>query len=117
MLLEILSHDDDEGDLGQANDDDQPFGLSPGYYYGSSLYFRVCNQVSTFRRSCPHTVSSGTNCQHLKTKIGQYGTKTKDKSKLQIQGGGGHPVSFSEMASLSTLLDFSRPQPSGRRDG
>ena len=31
MLLEILSHDDDEGDLGQANDDDQPFGLNPGY--------------------------------------------------------------------------------------
>ena len=31
MLLEILSHDDDENDLGQANDDDQPFGLNPGY--------------------------------------------------------------------------------------
>ena len=31
MLLEILSHDDDEDDLGQVNENDQPFGLSPGY--------------------------------------------------------------------------------------
>jgi hypothetical protein len=31
MLLEILSHDDDEGDLGQGNDDDQPIGLNPRY--------------------------------------------------------------------------------------
>ena len=32
ILLEIDPHDDGEDDLGQVNeDDDQPFGLSPGY--------------------------------------------------------------------------------------
>ena len=32
MLLEIVSNDDGDDDLGQANGDDKPFGWSPGYY-------------------------------------------------------------------------------------
>jgi hypothetical protein len=29
MLLKIVSHDDGEDDLGQVDDDDQPFWLEP----------------------------------------------------------------------------------------
>ena len=31
MLLEIVSDDDGEDDLGQVNEDPKPFGLSPRY--------------------------------------------------------------------------------------
>ena len=31
VLLQIVSHDDGEDDLSQVNEDDQPFGLNPGY--------------------------------------------------------------------------------------
>jgi hypothetical protein len=39
ILLEIVSHDDGEDDLGQVNEYDQPFGLSPGYMSNKSFWF------------------------------------------------------------------------------
>ena len=44
MLLKIVSHDDGKDDLGQTNGDDQPFGLSRGYYQGSSLYLELATR-------------------------------------------------------------------------
>ena len=38
MLLEIVSHDDGEDDLGQVNEDAQLFGLSRGYNWAASLF-------------------------------------------------------------------------------
>ena len=47
VLLQIVSHDDGEDDLSQVNEDDQPFGLNPGYNWAASFIGFGCDQLRT----------------------------------------------------------------------